>query len=449
MSIPAAYTRWLLAGLVIVVAAGGAVIWWRQSQVSAPTVPEVDLTAAEPEVRTAITRAREAVLAEPEAAKPWGDLGMVLRAHGYELPADDCFREAAARDPNDPRWPYYRGLHAALRDPANALPHLRRAAELTGPASRHATAVHLRLAETLIERGELDEAERYVRGILTNTPDDPRANYDLALVHLARGNPQAAKAPLGMATQSPFTRQKAAARMATAARLLGDVDTAARNELSTRTLPADLPWADSYVTDYMDLQAGLQAKFLQAEQLQAAGRKQDAARQMIAIAEQHPGTRSFVAAGIALAGMGDYPTAERYLRACLQIDPDHTQANYFLAVTLFFQAEKEPKSEAAKARYKECADTARRCLARKPDHGLAYQFLGRALVRLGETTAAVKQLRLGVACRPEMAESHLALAEGLLAAGDREEARKSLATAEEIAGPGNAQVKELREKLGK
>lgn len=447
MSTPAA--RWLVAALVVVLAIGG-IVWWRQSHTPAPPVPEVNLDAAEPDVRTAIVRAREAVLADPQSAKAWGDLGMVLRAHGFELPADDCFREAAARDPNDPRWPYYRGLYAALRDPDNALPHLRRAVELTGPASRHAPAVYLRLAETLIERGELDEAERLVRGILENTPNDPRANYDLALVHLGRGNPQAAKAPLGMAAGSPFTRQKATARMATAARLLGD-PAAARFERDARTLPPDLPWPDSYVTDYTDLQGGLQARFLRVENLQASNRRPEAVRELIAIAEAHPGTRSFVAAGIALAEMGDYPAAERHLRACLQIDPEHTQANYFLAVTLFLQAEKDgdPRGEAAKGRYQECVAAARRCLARKPDHGLAYQFLGRALLRLGDTAEAIKQLRLGVACRPEMVESHLALAEGLLAAGDRDEARKSLAAAEQIVGPDDARVRQLREKVGK
>ena len=237
--------------------------------------------------------------------------------------------------------------------------------------------------------------------------------------------------------------------MATAARLLGELAAAARHEQDARTLPPDLPWPDTYVTDYTDRQAGIQGLFQQAENLKAEGRGQEAARALVALAESHPGPRSYVAAGIALAELGDYPAAERYLRACLQIDPDHIQGNYFLAVTLFFEAEQSGAGATALERYRESAERARRCLARKPDHGLAYQFLGRALLRLGDPVGAVRQLRSGAACRPEMVESHLYLAEALLATGDRAEALASLVAAEQIAGPDDKRVRQMRERVEK
>jgi Flp pilus assembly protein TadD len=445
--------RWIVAGAGLLGAAVIVVLWFCRDRPAAPIVPEPALDAAEPEVRNAIQRARDRVLENPKSAGTWGDLGMVLRAHAYDVEADICFREAAERDPGDPRWPYYRGLYALLRDPANALPFLRKAAQLAGPGSPQWAAVQLRLAEALIERGELDEAEPLVTGVLAETAEDPRANYDAGLIRLSRSDPKGARAALGKAVDSPFARRKATAQMAMAARLDGDSTTATRLDREVQTLPADLPWVDIYVSDYLDIQLGLQARFQRAEDFEAEGRRREAAQEYVAIAADHPGPRAYVSAGTALAELGDYAAAERYLRACLQIEPNHTQANYFLAVTLFFEAEKErtdnPNGESARAKYADCADHARRCLERKPDHGLAHQFLGRALLRLGDPAEAVRHLRLAAACRPEMVESHISLAEGLLAANDQAGARKAIEAAEQIAGPDDPRVRQLRERLGK
>jgi tetratricopeptide (TPR) repeat protein len=436
----------LLAGAIVVIAAAAAVWWWQRPRSAPVNVPSVDLSKVEPDVQALISGARERVLAEPTSAGLWGRLGMVLRAHGYDAEGDDSFRQAAALDPADARWPYYRGLHALLRDPDNALPHLRRAAELAGTSSKDGIAINLRLAEALIQRGQLDEAEGILRTVLSRVGYDPRANYDMALVVLGRGDPRAARDHLAVAASSPFARRKAAASLAAASRSLGDLEAAARYEKEAETPPSDLPWPDADVAAILELQGGIQARFIHAENLQAEGHRPEAIREFIAIAADHPGPRSYVAAGIALAEVGDYPEAERYLRACLQIEPDHIQANYFLAVTLFFEAERERegKSEMARVHYKECADRARKCLTRKPDHGLAYQFLGHALLRLGDADEAIRQLEQAVACRPEMAEPHLYLAEALVAAGRRDDARKALQAAESITGSDDARVRQIR-----
>ena len=411
------------------------------------------LGAAEPEVRNAIQQARRRVLDDPKSAQSWGDFGMILGAHGYFDEADVCFREAADRDPADPRWPYYRGLYALPRDPANALPFLRQAAQLVGPGSPHRAAVHLRLAEALIERGELDEAGGLVGDVLAEAPDNPRANYDRSLIQLSRADSKGARVSLAKAVVSPFARKKASAQMAIAARLQGDSAAAARFEKDAQAAPADLQWPDAYASDVLDLEVGVQTRYLHAESLGAGGRQREAAAEYVAIAADHPGPRAYVEAGIALAKLGDYPAAERFLRACLQGEPDHVQANYFLAVALFFEAEADragnPNSPSARAKFVECAEHARRCLARKPDHGLAYQFLGRALLRLGDAAGAVRQLRAATACRPEMAVSHIFLAEALIAANERNEARKVIDAAEQIAGENDPRVRQLKERAEK
>jgi tetratricopeptide (TPR) repeat protein len=427
----------------------GAGWWWSRDAVEPVVPPEVSLDGADDEVRTTVTTARDRVAAEPESAAAWGRYGQILRAHGYEYEADRCFLHSARLAPDDPRWPYYRGLHALLRDPDHALPFLRQAASLKASTPGHASAINFRLAEAMIERGALDEAETLIRRERAQSPTDPRANLNAAIIALARGETRSASSQLAVAATSPFAQKKATSMLASVARLLGDAEVAVKHEQAARNLPDDLPWVDPYVTDYTDLQVGIQSKFQKAESLKAQGRPQEAAQEMVAIAEAQRSPRAYVAAGIALAEMGQHGPAERYLRACLQIEPDHIQANYFLGVVLFLLAEAdwERSPETARPRFRESVIHSRRCLSRKPDHGIAYQFLGRALMRLGELADAIVQLRQAVACRPEVAETHLSLAQALLEDGQVGEARKSLASAEQVARAGDPAVRAFRDRL--
>lgn len=439
----------VLGCAILLLLIGGTWKWLQRPR--PPEPPDVSLSGVEDEIRLAVTRAREAVLAEPSSARHWGRYGMVLRAHGYDVEADICFAEASKLDENDPRWPYYRGLHALLRDPGNALMYLRRANELHPHGSSEPSAVSLRLAEALLERNELDEAEAIFQAERTINTAEARTNYGLALVQIARGNARSAESHLMIAAPSPFARKKATSRLAVLARQRGNLEAAEKFERDARAMPEDRPWKDRFVTEYLDLQVGIQSRFLQAESLQAEGRLPEAARQLVALAESHPNPRTNVAAGIALAELGDFSAGERYLRACLELEPDHIQGNYFLAVTLFFQAEKnwalESSRDSAKAQYQECIRHARRCLERKPDHAFACQFLGRALLRLGDTAEGIRQLRLAVACKPELAESHIHLAEAEIANGDLAEARRSLSAAEQLAPAGDPRLQSLKNRL--
>src|SRR5437868_4746240 len=82
--------------------------------------------------------------------------------------------QAARLDPDDPKWPYARGLIALKRDPDNALPLLRQAAAGISRPDYRAVA-NLQLAEALLERERLDEAEVLFRAEFQGAPDKARA----------------------------------------------------------------------------------------------------------------------------------------------------------------------------------------------------------------------------------------------------------------------------------
>jgi tetratricopeptide (TPR) repeat protein len=430
--------------------AAGVVLWKRSERPKSAEPPTPALEAVEAEVRQAVIESRGRVIAKP-SARSWGRYGMVLQAHALYSEADACFREAARLDDRDPHWPYYLGLNALLRDPSKALDFLRRARELNPPSADARTAVTLRLAEALVQSGELDEAERLFREEVAAHPSDPRVNYDLALVELARGNPRAAERHLQISVASPVTHKKSAACLATAYRQLGREDAAVRYDREASKAPEDSPLPDPYVDEYVELQVGIQGRLFEAERLDAEGRKAEAAQRLIALADSLPTCRTHMAAGVSLAELGDFAAAEQHFRACLNLDPAHTGANYFLATTLFYEAEGLKPGDANRARakdlYRESARVMRTSLEKKPDNGLAHEFLGRDLFRLGETTEAIRHFREAIVCSPDIPEAHLDLAEALLADGKWDEAAKSVAAAEQLLPAGDPRLERLKKQL--
>src|SRR5947209_9301049 len=111
---------------------------------------------------------------------------MVLSIHDFLAEADGCFANAEKFDGTEPRWPYLRGLARSGENPEDALPHLRRAAQLCGDLP----APHLRLAELLVERGDFDEAEGHIQRVLNRDPKDGRALLALGRISFARGRLQ-------------------------------------------------------------------------------------------------------------------------------------------------------------------------------------------------------------------------------------------------------------------
>src|SRR5262245_4443283 len=107
--------RRLLVAAVLVLAGGSGAVWYLTRPTPAPTAtpPEVKAEGIDPSVAAAIGAARQKVLDDLRSAAAWGELGKLLLAHTFETEADVCFEQAAALDPDDGRWPYYRGLFAA------------------------------------------------------------------------------------------------------------------------------------------------------------------------------------------------------------------------------------------------------------------------------------------------------------------------------------------------
>lgn len=440
-----------LAGLVTLLLIGGGAAWWFSRPVpyeppEPPSFPAQD--GADPAVVSATGEARAKVLANRRDGPAWGDLGMVFGAHGFESEADQCFAVAERLDPKDPRWPYFRGLFAAVSNPGDTAGHLRRALAANPPADARA-AVRLQLAEVLFERQDVDAAEALFREELARAPDDPRARFGLAQIALTRGDRGAAREAFAALADNPYARARAAAQASALARADGDLDAARRFEERARRAGADPSWPDPYRVELRKKEVGQSGLLREVDALVAAGQTFRATELLLELVRDHPTPRLLVTAGIHLAKLRNFDRAEAVLRECLRQDPTNSQANYFLCVVLFERAGQLAPHQRAEAQllFRDAVKAGRAAVATKPDHGLAWLYLGRALLGTDEPVAAVEALRQAVACRPEFVDTHLHLAEALAATNERAEAVRSAQNAEKLAQPGDPRPRQLLDRL--
>ena len=450
---PTRRRRWVGIGIatcILLTAGGGGLGWYlRQSR---PPQPPVMMIAegADPAVVAAVEKARQQVLADPKSATNWGELGMVFAAHGLDPEAEPCFAEAERLDPADPRWPYFRGLAASVRDPDHAIPLLKRAITLKPNDPEALLAARLLLAEVLLDQHQTDAAEVLFREGVTQNPFNPRAQFGLSQVALTRGDRKAAREMLSPLAESPAVRKRAAILLTTLAREDGELTAAARYEEAARLLPDDPSWPDPYLLQVRSREVGRQGILREVQSLEAAGQLSRAAQLLIPRVQDDPDPWILVSAGTTMGKLRDYSRAKEFFRECLRRDPGHAQAHYFLAIMLFYEAEtlRPDQQEKARGLLREAADSARSAVALRPDYGLAWLYLGRARLGLGETSGAVEALQQAVACRPEFVDPHLYLAEALAGGGRIEEAVCNARNAEKLARPGDTRPHQLLDRLG-
>ncbi len=450
---PPVRRRRLLLGLLLVgVLLGAAGITWavvrtRTALPAPPAVPD----DAEPAVRAALQRMRQAVREAPRSAEAWGRLAQVFLANELEEEACLCAAVAQRLDPRNPRWPYYQGgvlVNQGERD--KALPLLRRAADLD--EGEGGQAPRLLLAETLLGLGRLDEAESELKAVQARQPQDVRLLFDLGLLAVARQDWGEARPRLLRCRNSPLSRQKALIQLSGVCLRLDDPGSAAKFRALADRLPRDADWSDPFVGEYLAFAIKKRSLYRRAEDLEAQGRYLEVAEVLRPLTEEYPDDDlAFLMRGKALAQAGKNDAAETYLRKALALAPGKVQAHHYLSLLLFRKGEAATKRGSAsgetKPLFEEAIREARQALALKPDYGVAYMALGLALRQLGRKAEALEAFRQAVRCNPEHGELHYHLGVALAEAGQAAAARQRLRQALRFEAPGPGWVQAARDHL--
>jgi tetratricopeptide (TPR) repeat protein len=419
--------------LLVGVSMAGGVGWYVWRSMGKVEPPAVELAAADPEVAAAIESARDEVRRSPRSAAAWGKLGKVLAAHRYLEAAGACFTEAGRLQPDEVRWPYFRGLTLAFSDSDAAVAQFQHAVQLGGDAP----AVRLRLAEALEAQGRLDEAEEQFRHLLDDRALGPRAQLGLARLAYRRGDLQIARNYLGTSAAHPLTRRAAHTLLAEIEQRSNDPAAAAGERARAAELPPDPDWSDPFLDEINRTKAGKDARLSYAVQLLGQQRTGEAVDLLRELLGKYPDwDQAWLTYGRVLLENQAYPPAEEALRKAVQLAPDSVGGHFNLGLALFQRGE-----------YREAATHFRQATRLKPDHALAWYNLGHCLKRENDRPGAVAAFREAVRCKPNMAAAHTNLGEQLLEQGDKAAAVEELRLGLEL-NPEDATAKKLLEQLG-
>jgi tetratricopeptide (TPR) repeat protein len=360
--------------------------------------PEPDLAEVDPEVAQAIIEAREKVRQQPNNGAGWGRLGMVLLAHDFHDEAQRSFAQAERLDPADGRWPYLRGLSLLLSDPDAGISCLRRAAERCGDDP---LAPRLRLAETLLNLGRLDEAERQLEQARKVEPHNPRVQLGLGRLALLRGQWDAALEHLDPCTNDVHARRLAHTLRAEVWTRLGQPDKAREEQEQAAKAPEDQLWLDPFMEDVLRLRRGLAIRLQRANDLFAQQRYPQAMELLEETVKRYP---QAMAARLLLGDfcrrLGRSEQAEQTFAEAVRIDPESADAWFRLG-----------SIQAVRSRIREATDSFRKTIAFKPDHADAHYNLGQCLKQQGDSAGATEEFRAALRCRPDHKPAQQALRE--------------------------------------
>jgi Flp pilus assembly protein TadD len=414
--------------VAMVVAVGN----WK-SPVPLEPLPEIDLTMVDAEVLQELESAQRNVEKDQKSAVAWGKLGGQLRAHQFGPESEVCFRNAQRIDPKDYRWPYLLGVSLAAADPSEARVRLRQAADLADDRLH----VQLRLAESLLDHNELEEAATVVERSLRLAPEEPRALLAKARLLFAQGQLESSRDWCQQAAAAAPDKRSPHLLLTQLYRRLGDTERAASEMQILASIPeGTTEWDDPDVAEIIVLRRDHGWQLRSAEQLLAEGRTDVAIGLLSELARgsdlSGEATVRYVRT---LLGQNQPDEAAQMLREKLAADPDSERLHFFLGIVLAVQED-----------FQGAATEFRRVTELKPDNVDAYYNLGHALRKAGDSAGACDAFATAVRLSPGHAFARANLAELLLEANRIAEARQHLHIAAQLA-PRDPKVLSLLERL--
>lgn len=422
--------RWIVAAAFLSIAIALTIHFVRRG--AAPQPPVIATAGFEPMIISQVDKAVAEVRAAPRSGLAWGGLGMVLQAHEFTAEARFCFEQAERFDPAEARWPYLLALLLGQENAAGAIAQLQRAVNV---GRDRQDAPRLRLAQTLFEAGRLDEAEGHFRTLLRLNAGHAAARIGLAELSHARGRVEETRRLLPLCLTNAHTARRANTLLAQVERQLGNTAPADAALRRVTTLPADLPWPDSFLADAAQFRIGRKAWTDQAQSWLDHGRHGEAQPIVARLIKDYPDAPDgWLLLGRMRLERNDCAGAEQCFRRVLQL-AEVVNGHAQLGITLLCQE-----------RYAEAIPAFQQAIRLKPDFGEAHFNLGLALGRAGRASEAIEPFRQAIRHSPNFVDPYITLADLLHQAGERQEALSLLSRALRLA-PSDERAKALLQRM--
>ncbi len=412
---------WLLP--LLLVPAG----WYAWRWYTRPLPPEVPAQQMEAPVRHLLEEAREQVLRAPYSGAAWGRLGMAFLIHDFKAEADQCFAQTERFEPDEPRWPYYRGWARAMPpvfDLPASIPHLERAVAL-GQAN-DLTEPRLMLGEILLQLGWDGEAAEQFRAVLRIDPDSPESHLALGQVAHARGNWETARDHLERCREHPSARKRALDLLVNVYRHLGQGEKARSAAREAAQMPPDQGWERPLIMELQELARSRYYRLKEIMNLMEVGRYEEGLRLQRELTRDYPDAASFLELGKTFVKLENWPEATTALQKAVALSPGTVEAQFYLGIALYSGAERELRrtgnQELFRREIEAAAERFRRAIRLKPAHAFAHYNLGHCLRHQGKIPEALASFQAAVRYKPEFADAHTNLADLLLETGADAEA---------------------------
>ena len=391
----------LAAFLIVGVWIGSGLVARRGNR---PAIPEVNLGGVDPKVAELIAGARNDILDQPSSAVAWGKLGEVLGANAFYQQAAVCLAQAERLEPGQARWPYLRGRMLQEETPAEALPELIRASDLAGVSP---PAPRLTLAEFLIRRGDVAQAEKLVQQVLDHDPLDARALLDMGRIAQASSKLRESQDYLVRSIEAAQGIKASHVLLATVDFRLGDRPAAELALRQAADLPETASWPDPLAANLMAYRVGEKADLDHARSLLNSGKNDELVQFTQDLVRRYPqNSEAWEDLGVGLARQHRLAEAEHALRTATQVAPNSIRALIDVIVVLGLEQ-----------RYAEVELFCRKAIALNPDAADPHYFLGAALAREQRWPDAIVQLQKAVALRPDVEKFRVGLGDGLVKTG--------------------------------
>ena len=345
----------------------------------AVAVPDPNLDGMEPQVAELLRRTREELL-DDRTAERWGGLGSVYDAHGLQVEAEACYRQAMRLDPSDFRWTY---LLAVVREIQGAdVPEIE---DLFGSAAdlrADYAPIHVRLGDALSLRGEHAAAREAFARAIRLTPDGAVAHRGMGLVLLALGNAEEAVRHLSRAAELEPRDLTAQAGLAQAYMRLGRPEPA-RDAMQRA---AELQRINAFDDPVYGAQVFMRSMsssraFARAQAAIRIGAYAQAIADLQVVLKARPEDASaYYWLGIAYGESGRVEPATRHLSRTVELEPGMVKARLQLGALLLQQD-----------RFAEAVEQYERAAALKPLSATGHNALGRAYEGQGRTAEALDQ----------------------------------------------------------
>lgn len=421
-------TRWRSRGGMFV-AAGGLLLlaatgmwaageWWRSGRHTVP-VPAIDFSDVRPAVRRAIESARHVVESEPQSGLAWGRLGMVCSAHEYTAESIVCFAEAQRLDRSDVRWPYLLAVASEGSDHSASVIAYREAIARRRAVSRGGVAVlpQLRLAELLLQLGQLDEATPLLNDLASAVPDDARVRFRMAQLLFRRRQLTEALSHVEVAHAAAPRQRMVAELLAQIRHALGETSTSPGIRQEAPVVESlETGWSDSLLEEVRRMRRDSYWRAAQAQLLIEQG---DIAGGLAELEQ-----------AVAEASE-DWTLCSKLARAYLQANRlDQAEQCLNRAVNQFPRAFDLFRLRGSvwlfREKWNEAVSDYRQALALKADDAASHADLGFCLQQIGDIAGAKRELLEALHLDGRLESARMQLANLLLEQGDVRLAREHL-----------------------